>query len=318
MKSLSVVTLGFLALSLAACPKPITSTTGSGGTKPICKGPECYAIPEGSEGTNGTNGTTDNADVNIIYPTVLIEIPEFHFSRFSQVPLSAAETQFTNTFNTRNFKVLDKKQAEKVWKDDVLFKMDKEEDITAAASLAFKSGADILIIGEAFSEKGVVVNTGGVPIYTCAARLDVKIIKASNGQILAAESFTSKGADTTELTAATKATDAASKELSGKMATTLKKIWDDPRNRTIEIIVSAPNKGFTLKEAETFRKGLVKDVSGVSEVVMREFNEGAAPMEVSYNGDAQGLSGAIDGKKVGGRKCTVTKMQEGKIFVNVE
>jgi hypothetical protein len=326
MKILSALTLGALALSLAACPKqgpnPLTSGPKPKDTRTDAEKYPDPVTPNGTDGTNGTNGT-DNANVKIIYPEVLISIPEFHITRI-RVPTSdsAAETQFITSFNNQHFKVLDKKQAEKAWKDDVLYKLEKEEDITAAASLAFKSGADILVIGEAFSEKGstAYTNTAGVStnIYTCAARVDVKVIKASNGQILLSDSVSSKGADTAELSAGKKAIDNAARELSQKISTQLVTIWNDPRNRTIEIIVSAPNKGFTLKEAEKFRKALVKEVSGVSEVIMRDFTEGAAPMEVSYNGDAQGLSAAVDGKSIGGRKCTVPKMQEGKIFINVE
>ena len=316
MKTLSVMTLSAVALSLLACRPPTPPNPVAKDTRPE---KEVYAIPDGSK---DPNEGTDNVGVKIVYPEVLISIPEYHISRVTRVSSPAAETQFITSFNNQHFKVLDKKQAEKAWKDDVLYKLEKEEDITAAAALAFKSGADILVIGEAFSEKGSSTSTsvGGINtnIYTSAARVDVKVIKASNGQILIADSETAKAADTADNIAGKKAVDAAALKLSQRITTQLVTMWNDPRNRTIEIIVSAPNKGFTLKEAEKFRKALVKEVSGVTEVVIREFTEGAAPMEVSYNGDAQGLSAAVDGKTIGGRKCTVPKMQEGKIFINVQ
>jgi hypothetical protein len=320
MKILSLLSLGALTLSLTACPPPTGGSITSGPKAPD-KRPDAEKYPDPGT-TKDPNEGTDNAGVKIIYPEVLISIPEYHISRTTRVTSPAAETQFITSFNNQHFKVLDKKQAEKAWKDDVLYKLEKEEDITAAASLAFKSGADILVIGEAFSEKGATTSTstGGINtnIYTSAARVDIKVIKASNGQILLADSETAKGADTADNIAGKKAIDAAALKLSQRISTQLVSIWNDPRNRTIEIIVSAPNKGFTLKEAEKFRKALVKDVTGVTEVVLREFTEGAAPMEVSYSGDAQGLSSAVDGKTIGGRKCSVPKMQEGKIFINVQ
>jgi hypothetical protein len=322
MKTLSVITLSAVALSLLACRPTAPPVVVAKDTR---SDKEKYAIPEETKNPKDPKDPkegTDNYGVKIIYPEVLISIPEYHISRTTRVSSPAAETQFITSFNNQQFKVLDKKQAEKAWKDDVLYKLEKEEDITAAAALAFKSGADILVIGEAFSERGSVnaTSVGGINtnIYTSAARVDIRVIKASNGQILIADSETAKAADTTDNIAGKKAVDAAAIKLSQRVTMELVAMWNDPRNRTIEIIVSAPNKGFTLKEAEKFRKALVKEVSGVTEIVMRDFTEGAAPMEVSYNGDAQGLSSAVDGKTIGGRKCTVPKMQEGKIFINVK
>jgi hypothetical protein len=52
--------------------------------------------------------------------------------------------------------------------------------------------------------------------------------------------------------------------------------------------------------------------------VQREFVEGAANLEFVYEGDAQGLADALEGKKIGSRKCTVTKVTGNKLFVNIK
>src|SRR5688572_26656855 len=69
----------------------------------------------------GTGGGSKGA-INPSYPRVMIVIPEFHITR-DKVPDPAAEIEFMKAFKTAGYKLIDKKQSEKVWKDDVLFKL---------------------------------------------------------------------------------------------------------------------------------------------------------------------------------------------------
>jgi hypothetical protein len=318
MNRLSMFLAGALAL-VSACvvvdapPPNYNTNTVATGTDP--NKPDAYNNQNQPAPVN-TGGKT-----NATFPRVIFLIPEYHVSRTSRVETPSAETEFTKAFVTYGYKVLDKKQSEKAWKDEVLYKLEKEEDITAAAALAFKSGAEILIVGEAFSEKGTTFNTGGGNLFSCAGRVDVKVVKASTGQILYADSATGKGADTAEVIAGKKAVESAAALLAERAAVQVQKVWNNDTvggGKTIEVIVSIPNQNLTFGEADGFRKAAVKAIPGVKEIVMREFIEGAAPYEFVYEGDAQGLASAINDQTINGRKCTVTKVQEGKIFVNLK
>jgi hypothetical protein len=322
MKIFSTLTLSALTLAAACFYGPPVSTPTPvmqpSYTNPQTTTPDNYGNQNQPTPIN-TGGKTIS-----VYPKVIMTIPEYHINNV-RVSDPAAETEFTKTFITQGYKVIDKKQADKVWKDDILYKLEKEEDVTAAAALAFKAGAEVLVIGEAFSEKGVATSTYNSGVYTnlysCAGRVSVKVIKASNGQILYTDSVTAKSVDTAEVIAGKKAVAQAAAELSQRASVQLLKVWNGDTfggGATIEVIVSIPNQNLTFGEADAFRKAAVKALPGVKEVVMREFIEGAAPYEFVYAGDAQGLASAINGQTINGRACTVTKVQNGKIFVNLK
>lgn len=273
--------------------------------------------------TTDPNATNTNGKSQALYPRVLISIPEFHITRV-RVPDPAAETEFNKAFINAGFKTFDKKQTEKAWKDDVLYKMEKEEDLSAAAALAFKSGTEVLIIGEAFSEAGTKnsTNTGGIrtDLYSVAARVEVKVIRASNGQILFSDAATAKAVNTTEIIAGKDALAKAGAELAKKAVSQLQSVWFDSivgGGNAIEAIISIPNGEINFNQASSFRIAAAK-LPGVKEIIMREFIEGGAQMEFIFEGDAQGLAAQIDGKKIDKRKCTVPKVQDGKIFVNLQ
>jgi hypothetical protein len=324
MKSFSTLTLGAFVVAASCFYGPPVSTP-----TPVMQ--PSYTSPEPTSPTPNPYGNNNQPAPVLtggkavsVYPKVIMTIPEYHINNV-RVNDPAAETEFMKTFIGQGYKVIDKKQAEKVWKDDVLYKLEKEEDITAAAALAFKAGAEVLVIGEAFSEKGVATSTYSSGIYTnlysCAGRVSVKVIKASNGQILYTDSVTSKSVDTTEVIAGKNAVAKAAAELSQRASVQLLKVWNDDTfggGATIEVIVSIPNQNLTFGEADSFRKAAVKAIPGVKEVLMREFIEGAAPYEFVYAGDAQGLASAMNGQTINGRTCTVTKVQNGKIFVNLK
>lgn len=337
MKLLSVLTLGAFALSgcfVNTVPAngggPYGGQPGYNNQPPYQPQPQPYPQPTGSPDYTpppdyvGAGGNPSGAK-NPRLPRVMIVIPEFHITR-ERVPDPAAETEFLKTFKLAGYKLIDKKQAEKVWKDDVLFLLEKEEDVQAAAALAFKIGADILIMGEAFSEKGTEMHSGygGVPgqIVTANARVEIKAIKAATAEILWADSEHARAADTTEIIAGKKALAEAGQKLSVRVSDILMKQWHEGDAgygaNAIELVLSFPTGKLTPSEVKAFKEGAMRSIAGLQEIVDREFATGGAQLEFIYEGDANGLAEAIDGKKIGKRTCSVTKINDGKIFVSIK
>jgi hypothetical protein len=274
----------------------------------------------------GETGGGDNKPKTITsYPRVMITIPEFHITRV-RVPDPAAETEFLKTFKTAGFKLIDKKQAEKVWKDDVIFKLEKEEDIQAAAALAFKIGAEILVIGEAFSEAGQYMpSMGGIQTISARARVEVKALRTDTAEILWADSAYGTGIDATEVVAGKKALQQAGKEVSLRVSDELVRqlsgigsTTDGSRTALIEIVLSYPAGTLTRAEMKSFKEGALKGLPNLVEIVEREFIEGVANLEFAYKGDAQGLADSLDGNKFGKRTASVTKVTGNKLFVNLK
>lgn len=107
-------------------------------------------------------------------------------------PDPAGETEIMKRFLEFGLDVIDSKQLEKI-------KADKQYtlafgDPRLAAQLASKYGADIIIVGEAFSE----YSKSGNGMSSCRARVEVKAVLTSNAQILAADGLHGSGLDVSE------------------------------------------------------------------------------------------------------------------------
>ncbi|MCL2710288.1 MAG: hypothetical protein FWE95_05355, partial [Planctomycetaceae bacterium] len=104
-------------------------------------------------------------------PTVMINIPEEHLSRRIIDP--AAETEIAVFCTELGFKVLDNKLGE-------------------------RNEADILIIGEAFSERAVGIGN----LISVKARVEVRAVDRRTGEVIAIDRQTTVAVDLAETIAA--------------------------------------------------------------------------------------------------------------------
>ena len=118
-------------------------------------------------------------------PTLMIDIPEEHLSR--RVIDPAAETELSVFCTELGFTVFDKKTE--------------------------KSKADVLLVGEAFSERGMGVGN----LISVKARVEVKAIDRASGKIIAIDRQTTVAVDLAETIAAKTALQQASAALAERM-----------------------------------------------------------------------------------------------------
>ena len=119
-------------------------------------------------------------------PTVMIDIPEEHLSRRIIDP--AAETELSVFCTELGFTVLDKKSGD-------------------------RNKADILITGEAFSERAVGIGN----LISAKARVEVKAIDRQSGKIIAIDRQTTVAVDLAETIAAKNALQQAGAALAERM-----------------------------------------------------------------------------------------------------
>lgn len=110
---------------------------------------------------------------------IMIVIPEQHLQR--PIPDPAGETEMTNRFVKEGFRVVDRAQVQTI-RDKDMVKRAMKNDPKELLAIAQTWGAELLLIGEAFSQDATPIAAAAA----CRARIEARIIMCDTGDILAA------------------------------------------------------------------------------------------------------------------------------------
>ncbi len=147
------------------------------------------------------------------YPNVrvMVVVPEWHLTRLVVDP--AGETSIVRTLLDAEYRVVDQTQSMALRTPEKVEEILRAPTGPAARTAMAKYGADILIIGEAFSESAG--NVRGA--RSCRAHLEATAILRDSAEIIAKEDGNGSGADITELVAAKTALSEAGKDVAAKL-----------------------------------------------------------------------------------------------------
>lgn len=141
-------------------------------------------------------------------PRIMVIVAERHVGATVSEP--SGETEIIKLLIQKGFKVVDQAQVRKIHEGELLRQL-LDGDMKVAKSLGRQHDADILIVGEAFSERALQgVTLGG--LVSVRGRVQAKVIRADNGEILAAEEAASPALDVSEQVAGKKAISTAAKK----------------------------------------------------------------------------------------------------------
>ncbi|WP_026764667.1 MULTISPECIES: CsgG/HfaB family protein [Sediminibacterium] len=127
-------------------------------------------------------------------PKVMVILPEFHITE--RIPDPAAETEINRKLIESGFKVVDAAMFATI-KNGTRF-IDASHNPKAAISLGKEFGADIVIYGEAFSQRtGMQGNQ-----VSCRARVEIKAVRTDDASIIAANGLEAGALDNAEFVSA--------------------------------------------------------------------------------------------------------------------
>lgn len=198
-------------------------------------------------------------------------------------PDPAGETEIIKRFLEFGFEMIDAKQYEKL-RNDKSF-ADAFDDPKLAAQIAAKYGADIVIVGEAFSEYAKGMNN----MISCRARVEAKAIITSNARVLVTEGFHGSGLDISEVIAGKTALKKAGAQIADYFLSQLCISGDD--------VVAALGKGAGAATKESQIKftnvdfsrssaisKMLESLDGVSKVERLSFSDNAAVYSITHKG----------------------------------
>lgn len=232
-------------------------------------------------------------DMQLRNPKIAVYIPEQHL-RY-RVPDPAAETAVIKVFVDAGFTNMIQASPKLArvdvnsygWSLKPLHNISAEDMRNAARFFE----ADILIMGEAFSEGvgDVGRNLPGRQVtnaLSCRARAEGKMYIAKTGQILAADGKYASGVDMSEAIASKKALAAAGQQLGEYFVEKI--LSQSPSRQGIELVV----KGSDFTKINMVQSALGR-VSGVKSVNLSKYEDGEGTFTVHYSGAPQTLFNAL-------------------------
>ena len=216
-------------------------------------------------------------------PLIMIIIPEYLHR--SSIPYPTGETEIIRLFVEQGFPVIDQNQIQNIrYKDEA--KRAAQGDVAAAAALGKQFEAEIIIVGEAVSQRIL----GRIPgnIVSCNAQIVVKAVQTETAQILATHNMTDKGLDITEESASKKALTSVGRQIADYLIGEIDHKWSEmttglTRSLTLKIV------NVTFKELLLFEDALQKRIPSVQNMHRRYFDVTGkiTEIEATITGDSQ-------------------------------
>ena len=200
-------------------------------------------------------------------PRIMVLVPERHIQRF--VPEPAAETEIIRFLLEAGFHVVDQARVARIRESEVLRRV-IAGDVDACQHLAADYGADILVAGEAFSE--LAGDFQG--LISCRGRVEVRVIKADTGEIVAVDGVYETGIDITESAASKKALAKAGSTMARRLMEMIPAGLTDT-NRNIQVIVGNLSFSDVLLLQQKLR-----ETPMVDSIYLRDYFGGGARLDV--------------------------------------
>ena len=238
-------------------------------------------------------------------PRMMVVIPEIHLRR--PVPDPAGETEIIRKFLEMGFNLVDPKQVAAIRDQEKVLNAVKNPQ--AAAALGAEFGADIIIIGEAFSEFAKQEGS----MISCRARVEAKAIQTSTGRILSANGMEAGGADIAEFVAGKAALRNAGSQLADYFITQLcqNASLDQAQNSSVELLLTNVN----FRQAQRFASFL-ETLPGVQHV-QKQLTGNTARIHAQYHESAERLADAMTAGNRSGLLFEITNLAVNKIDIAV-
>jgi curli biogenesis system outer membrane secretion channel CsgG len=203
-------------------------------------------------------------------------------------PDPAGETEIIKRFLEFGFEMVDAKQYEKLRSEKSF--ADAFDDPKLAAQIAAKYGADIVIVGEAFSEYARGLNN----MVSCRARVEAKAIITNTARVLATEGFHGSGLDISEVIAGKTALKKAGAQIADYFLAQLCVAGEDVA-ATLGKGAGAASRESQIKFTNVdFSKSssitkMLESINGVTKVERLSFADNAAVYSITHSGATDNL-----------------------------
>lgn len=238
-------------------------------------------------------------------PRVMILISERHW----QAPSPATETEVVRKFTENGFKVVDPNQIRIAHPSEPAGGL-LHGDPAAAAAIGRQHGAELVIIGEAFSNDTRI----SYGLYTSRTTAEIRMLDVDTATIFVAKSQTGNGSDLTENMATQKAFQNTGELLADYLIEQIENQWNSrgPKAYEVSLVVAE----LTFSQLAQLEQAL-QNWRGVDAVNLRSFDAGIAVIGIETRHSAQGLASELVSKPLNQFSLDVTNFTTMQVDVEV-
>jgi len=232
---------------------------------------------------------------------------------YFSVDMTSAETVMLDEFNKQGFECVDPATAkENTARESILAAL--EGDAKAAAAIAVRQGAEVIITGKAFAKVASGINLGGMK--SCQANFTGRAIKADVATILATTSQHAAVPHIDEITGGTMAIEKASRLAATDLISKILAKWKEEfyKATTVKLQVLGIQ---TFSQASDFSSTVKYYIRGIKSVNQRNVAGGAAEYDVKITGNADQLARELERKDFEKFNVKVTAVTPNKITLRL-
>jgi hypothetical protein len=233
------------------------------------------------------------------------------------VNMNTTETALMNELMNYGFPFVDATQSSANISRDMI-SATLQGDATAAANIAKRLGAEIIITGTAVSKEAsggpsVVRNAG---FKSCQANLTLRAIRSDDAVIIAVASAHDVAAHIDEITGGTMALEKATKKAANELKDKIVAAWQQDVYSSAQVQLQVTNIS-SFSQLNTFKNSLQYYVRGIQAVHQRNFGEGTALFDIDMKGNAEQLASELEAKEIEGLQLRVTALTANKVTVKI-
>ena len=231
--------------------------------------------------------------------------------------MNVTETALMNEMMNFGFPFVDPSQARVNIANDVV-NAALGGDASAAASIATRLGAEIIITGTAISKvasggPAVVSNAG---FKSCQANMNLRVIRSDDAKIIAVASAYDRAAHIDEITGGTLALQKAAKKAAIELKDKIVTAWQKDVYSGGQVQLQITNIA-SFSQLNTLKNSLQYYIRGIQAINQRSFSAGTALFDIDTKGNAEQVASELEAKEIEGIRLQVTALTQNKVTVQV-
>ncbi len=239
-----------------------------------------------------------------------------HYSYWS-VDMNTTENEIMNQLLEKGFPFVDRQVAmKKLERDMIMAAVNGDE--TAARSIGLQAGAEVLIVGKAFSKPAsgapAVLRQAGM--VSCQATVNLRAIRADDGTILATSSQQAAAAHIDQLTGGTLALKRAAKMAADELSDKIIARWQKDIYSGTTINLRLLNVG-SYSDLVKIKNLLPVVIRGVQKVYQRDYSQNTAFFEMEVRGNANQVAEELVMKDLSPYKIEVMNVTQNTIVAKL-